>query len=60
MMTREQVADALKDRRISHIARDTGLSRPAIQRIRDGSTAHPSYAVIKALSDYFTKQEDKK
>jgi len=57
MLTQEQVSAALHDRRISHVARDTGLSRPTIQRIRDGATVSPSYAVIKALSDYFTKQE---
>jgi len=54
MLTLDELQALLKDRRISMISEATGIHRNTITAIRDsGERANPSYAVLKALSDYF-------
>lgn len=52
MMTVEQVAEALKDRRIDKVSDATGLHRTTIVAIRDGKVKDPSFGTMQRLSDY--------
>lgn len=52
MMTLEQIRAALQDRRVSMIARATGLHYNTVRDVRDNDEANPTYKVLKALSDY--------
>jgi hypothetical protein len=54
MMTLDEVRHALKDRRPTMVARACGLHHNTVANIRDGSKPAPSYAVVKALSDYLS------
>jgi len=53
MLTTQEIAERLKDRRIPLVSKATGIHHNTIAAIRDGKTADPSHRVIKALSDYF-------
>lgn len=57
MKTVETIRFLLKDRRITQISRDTGLTRPTIISVRDNPEGSPTYDTIKRLSDYFEAQE---
>lgn len=52
MLTVEQIAARLADRRVPLVAAATGLHHNTIYAIRDGKVSDPSHRVIKALSDY--------
>jgi transcriptional regulator with XRE-family HTH domain len=51
MLTLDEIAVALRDRRMDIVAEATGLHRSTIARIKTGK-ANPTYDVMKALSDY--------
>lgn len=53
MLTLEQIRDLLKDRRVSMIAKETGIHFNTIRDIRDNDKANPTYRVITKLSEYF-------
>jgi len=53
MLTLETIIELLQDSRISAVSRKTGLHYNTIRAVRDGRATSPSYATIKALSDYF-------
>lgn len=55
MLTLIEIAEKLKDRRLSVVADATGLHYNTIRNIRDQSSHSPSYETVKALSDYLTK-----
>jgi DNA-binding Xre family transcriptional regulator len=52
MMTVEQVAKALKDRRMDMVSDATGLHENTIRAIRDGHTKDPSFGTMQRLCDY--------
>ena len=52
MLTLKQVREALQDRRLSVVAKETGLHVNTIMHIRDNPDANPTYRVLVALSDY--------
>jgi len=54
MMTLEQIKVALADRRPSLVAKAIGVRVSTVIDIRDGHTENPSYATVKALSDYLS------
>lgn len=56
MMTLEQVREALKDRRLSVVARETDLAYDTVWRVASGHMRQVRYETIKAISDYL---EDK-
>jgi len=51
MMTLRQIREALKDRNLSAVARNTNLSYGAVWRIANGS-ANVTYPTVEALSSY--------
>lgn len=55
MLTLIEIAEKLKDRRLSVVADATGLHYNTIKSVRDGANHRPSYETVKALSDYLTK-----
>ena len=59
MMTLEQIKAALRDRRISMVARATDLHVNTVIEVRDSPDANPTYRVLKALSDYLSNQHQK-
>lgn len=44
---------ALSDRRLSIVARETGLSEPTIRSIRDGKNTNPTLQTLEKLAAYF-------
>ena len=52
MMTVDEIAEALKDRRIPVVARAIGVHHNTVSAIRDGKVKNPSHRVVSALSDY--------
>lgn len=57
MMTLESVREALRDRRVSMVAKATGLHYNTVRDVRDNPEANPTYKVLKALSDYLEVKE---
>lgn len=55
MMTLEQVQNALTDRRLPVVAKETGLSYFTVRRVAKGEDQRVTYETIKRLSDYLTK-----
>jgi aspartokinase len=53
-MTLEQIRAALKDRKISVIARVTNIHPNTIRNIINKTEANPTHRVIKALTDYLS------
>tara|TARA_R110000796_G_scaffold247754_1_gene373709 strand:+ start:1075 stop:1254 length:180 start_codon:yes stop_codon:yes gene_type:complete len=54
MLTLEKIVDGLHDRKLGVVAAKTGMHRNTLTAIRSGRNANPTYAVLKALSDYLT------
>lgn len=52
-MTLEQISEALTDRRLSVVARATGLTRETIRRFRDGKAQKPEHETVRRLVAYF-------
>ncbi len=57
MKTLDEVAKLLKDRRLDRVAESTGLSKPTIIAVRDGTATKPSFDTVQRLSKYFEDQE---
>ena len=53
-MTLEEIQEALKDRRVGVVAKETGIHPNTVINIRDGKT-DPVYSSIKKLSEYLSK-----
>lgn len=53
MMTLKAIRAELADRRISLVARATGLHYNTLRDIRDNPDANPTWRVLNALSEYF-------
>lgn len=54
MMTLEDISTLLQDRRVSIIAKATGIHFNTIRDIRDNKNANPTYRVITKLTEYLT------
>jgi hypothetical protein len=54
MLTLDEIWRRLQDRRIIAVAEATGLHYNTVRLVASGQNKNPSYAVIKALSDYLT------
>ena len=52
MMTLEQIAEKLQDRRLDVVSAHTGVHANTLRDIRKGKRDNPTYQVVKALSDY--------
>lgn len=57
MLTLDQIREALRDRRLAKVAESTGLHYNTIREVRDNPDANPTYKVLKALSDYLTREK---
>jgi hypothetical protein len=56
MLTIEQIINALEDRKLRVVARETGLHYHTLRRIKHGETRDPSFSTVKLLSDYLTRK----
>jgi transcriptional regulator with XRE-family HTH domain len=57
-MTLEEIRRALQDRRLSMVARATGVHHNTLANIRDGKASNPTYRVMHALSEYLRRGTD--
>ena len=48
----EQIRTALDDRNLERVSENTGIHRNTLAAIRAGTNTNPTYATLKALSDY--------
>lgn len=53
-MTLEEIQEALRDRRVNVVARETGIHPNTVMNIRDGKT-DPIYSNVQKLSEYLSK-----
>jgi len=54
VLTLEQIAAALQDRKVTVVALATGINRNTIADIKEGRVSNPTYYVIRRLSDYLS------
>lgn len=52
MLSLDEVVKRLSDRKLTVVARATGLSYNTVWRVASGATTSVSYEVVKRLSDY--------
>ena len=52
MMKLEDIRGLLQDRRVSIVAKATGIHFNTIREIRDNENANPTYKVMTKLTDY--------
>jgi hypothetical protein len=57
MLTLEEIQKRLLDRRLNAVADATGLHYNTVRGIASGENINPTYAVLKAISDYLTERE---
>lgn len=55
-MTMDEIRFALKDRKISAVAKATGLTRQALYNILDGKTPTPRLDTYQKLVKYFNRK----
>lgn len=55
MLTLEQIRDGLRDRKISVVSQETGISRLSLYRIANGVTNEPRHSTVMILSEYLTR-----
>lgn len=58
-LTLDQIRFLLQDRRLSVVARETGVSYSSLWRIVTQPDNNPSYINVEKLSDYFRNQIQK-
>jgi DNA-binding Xre family transcriptional regulator len=54
MLTLEEIAERLKDRRLSVVTQITGLHENTIAAIRDGKNTNPTLETLAKLSAYLS------
>ena len=54
MLNLNQIREALDDRNLEKVADNTGIHRNTLAAIRAGTNTNPTYATLKALSDYLS------
>lgn len=52
MLTLDQIRGKLEDRNLTEVSKRTDVSYNAIYRLVKEPSSNPSYATVKALSDY--------
>ena len=57
MLSVQSLKSRLKDRNVTTIANETGLSRATISAIKNGGQDTPSYPVLEKLSNYFASRD---
>lgn len=57
MLDLEQIKEKLQDRKTRVIADKSGLNHTTVWKVKSGKQPNPTYAVLKALSDYFESQD---
>lgn len=57
MLDIDEIRAALQDRVITSVETHTGINRNTIAMIRSGKAKNPSYATLKALSDYLAPRQ---
>ena len=55
MMDLEQIREGLKDRKLTEVAKNTGLHYNTVRAVASGHKTNPMYNVAKVLSDYLSK-----
>src|SRR5690625_328527 len=60
MMTLDEIRVALQDRRLSTIARATGLHYNVLYSFASGKVKNPSYETVRKIHDYLTGAADDK
>lgn len=58
MLDLNQIVLLLKDRRLSVVSEETGLSVSTIAAIRDGRETNPKYGTLALLSGYLNRSVD--
>lgn len=56
MLTLEEIRKRLKDRRLTVVSKEIGISYPTLLSIYQGKAKNPSYRIIGLICDYL---EDK-
>lgn len=57
LMTLQQIQDALKDRRLYVVAKETGLTYPTVKKMADGKELNYTLNTIKAVSRYLSDKK---
>lgn len=52
----DKIRERLTDRKLTVVAKRTGLHYNTVYRIANGSSKDPAYSVIKRLSDYLREE----
>ena len=58
MLTLDKIMRELRDRRLDIVSGATGVHRNTLSAIRSGAVKNPSYATVKALSDYLKGRDN--
>jgi transcriptional regulator with XRE-family HTH domain len=56
MLTLEQIRLLLKDRRLTVVSKEIGVSYPTILAIYKGESKNPNYETIEKLSEYLERK----
>ena len=56
MLTLAQIRLLLKDRRLSVVSKEIGVSYPTILAIYKGESKNPNYETIEKLSEYLERK----
>lgn len=52
MLTLEQLQERLKDRRLTVISKEIGVSYPTLLAIARGESKNPSYRIVQLICEY--------
>lgn len=55
MLTLEQIQEQLKDRRLTVVSKEIGVSYPTLLAIAKGESKNPSYRIIQLICKYLEK-----
>lgn len=58
MLTLKEIRDSLKDRKLTIVARETGLHYNTIRDLVNGKHDNPSYDTLSALSGYLAPNQE--
>ena len=56
MLTMEQIATALQDRKLKVVARETGLHYHTVRRLATEKDVNPKLTTMRTLSEYLTRK----
>lgn len=55
MLSLEQIQEQLKDRRLTVISKEIGVSYPTLLSIAKGVSKNPSYRIVQLICEYLEK-----